>query len=463
MREMRRKEDRMENMISIIIPEAEDHTYLIRCIHSIRRQTWKKIQILLAGAYDKQELLQEEYLICPNGIGEAVERAEGEYLFFCSITSVMTENTLEALMKAAENPEVCTMGGCYIPDGKNFRQEPEADRSIYGKLFSKKLLAKNGIPYEETMHYAEELFTFRYRNLFGSLKKDETVYIYETDAGVFHRAAPEELTDQETDALLALYGSLSETMRPEYLNFLSGITQECIGIRNPYYLVLRISKQFHDQYQWNARIARSYVKSWYETFLQDEDPVKYEQVKNYLLLYEGEEDYRKVILDACGLNEELFEYLKKYDAREYLFYRETLPAITRKEAAIREGREDGWIREEGKETKEKLLAMAEVMKDMNQRLAGMEKGIKAGGGSKEIGTRLDALTGMMGSLSQRFAGMEERIKAADSSEPPIVIQGGYDMLNGPALADFVVEKYQTGNLGLKTIWKSFLAWLKYKL
>ena len=73
--------------------------------------------------------------------------------------------------------------------------------------------------------------------------------------------------------------------------------------------------------------------------------------------------------------------------------------------------------------------MAEVMKDMNQRLAGMEKGIKAGG----------------------------------TSEPPIVIQGGYDMLNGPALADFVVEKYQTGNLGLKTIWRAFLAWLKYKL
>ena len=93
----------------------------------------------------------------------------------------------------------------------------------------------------------------------------------------------------------------------------------------------------------------------------------------------------------------------------------------------------------------------------------MEKGTKAGEGSKEIGTRLDALTGMMGSLSQRFAGMEERIKAADSSEPPIVIQGGYDMLNGPALADFVVEKYQTGNLGLKTIWRAFLAWLKYKL
>ena len=42
-------------------------------------------------------------------------------------------------------------------------------------------------------------------------------------------------------------------------------------------------------------------------------------------------------------------------------------------------------------------------------------------------------------------------------------QGYSYELSGMQLADYVVDKYRSGSLGLKTFFKSFGAWIKFKL
>lgn len=435
----------MEPVVSIIIPEYPDHTYLIRCINSINRQTYRNTEIILVGTYLAEELPgADEYTILADygtdkgeGIRQAISAAAGEYIYFCSMTSVITANTLEELMLAEKNENVWTMGNCCIPDGKNFKRCRNMEISLYGRLYKKQKLMEDGLEYPSGCHFAAPIFVLSYLNLFAMTEVNDKIYIYETDTEVFDIEKPERLNDSNVDQILTLFDKASETMRPLATFLLKEIADKCIGLENPYYLIMSISKKFYRNYTWNTWIADNYVKKWYTYFLKYREAGLYQNIRDYLKLYEEEEDYLRVILSTCGLSEELYGYMKKYEAEEFLFYREKLPVIT-------------W---------------ENINPDILNRKQEKSKTNDSGKFENELRTveeRLDKVLSLIDGLNMSFADINTYIRSVKAAEKPEIIQNSYDVLTGPELADFIIKKYEKGTLGLKTILKSFLAWLKYK-
>lgn len=96
----------MEPMISVIIPEFDDDTYLIRCLNSIKRQTYNNVEIIIAASKCDNKIIEkynlkllkkkEEYW---DKLNTAIECSNGKYIFFCDVNMVLSPNALQQLLE----------------------------------------------------------------------------------------------------------------------------------------------------------------------------------------------------------------------------------------------------------------------------------------------------------------------------------------------------------------------------
>ena len=142
--------------------------------------------------------------------------------------------------------------------------------------------------------------------------------------------------------------------------------------------------------------------------------------KSYLRLFENEEEYLNVILKALMIGKEQYKLLTQYNLKDYLFYMDKVPNSA------------------------DLLTYIEEVNNLKNLLDSERK-------------RIDHLENIKLDLPGRA------ISSGDNKISSVNVNGREQLLSGPELADFVVNSYQKGNLGLKTILKSITAWIKYKL
>ncbi len=130
----------MSDLISVIVIDEKDSMFRERCLNAIKRQTYTETETIV---------ITEE--TC-KAVMEACCKAGGEYLFFCSVTSVIQDNTLEELhaMTQKSDGDVLACADIYTKDSGTDYQRYAGDISLYGKLFRKDRLTELRLMTEET-------------------------------------------------------------------------------------------------------------------------------------------------------------------------------------------------------------------------------------------------------------------------------------------------------------------------
>lgn len=195
----------MNPLVSIIIPESDNNTYLVRCLNSIARQTWPEIEVLLIEQANKKISFQKDCtglidslsLRISDSLKSALENAAGEYVFCCSRTSYMTPNTINELIENlchTENDEnTIAAASIYAPDDINYRRYEFGELSSYGKLIKTDLVnrcresvhIKSQSPDSESIFLAaisaKQVMFFREAQVYESdeqvLKKELTCFV----------------------------------------------------------------------------------------------------------------------------------------------------------------------------------------------------------------------------------------------------------------------------------------------
>lgn len=181
--------------VSVIVPIYNGRRTIDRCINSLIRQTYKKIEIILVddGSTDGSrvicELFSKKYenivSICKsnNGVSAArntgIENAKGKYLMFSDCDDYYEEDAVEKMINASiygtsdlviggvkkyftNNVEqVCCSTGIYEREQVNKiicqMQENFMLNQMWGKLFRRDIIKDNNIFLCENMSIAEDL------------------------------------------------------------------------------------------------------------------------------------------------------------------------------------------------------------------------------------------------------------------------------------------------------------------
>lgn len=418
----------MEKKISVIIPQNEDHTYLIRCLNSICRQTCKNIEIVLTGAdYPKEVIEKYPAVTRMENAGNTKEewlsiinKANGDSIYFCSETSVLAPNVLADLLVHAEDGEAYMTAQCVLLEGENLSNCVKAEASIYGKMLKKEILLELLATNEIDGIYALEWAVLEYLNRFQRLECDEQVFVYETNSQVFETHPPVFLEEEAQKKWLEKIKVYSVETRNAFIEswILAAIQEE--QIEQAFSIAISVAKTISDK-EMNYEIARKYVSGWYQDSLEKEKYF-YQLVLNYLECFEYQEEYLRVILGACGIEREQYELMKHCTLEDYLFFKDKPKEKTEEEKIFEKqlGELENYLREELESSRGKIEQLLQQ--------------------------------------NMEFIAAKE-VRAEDT----VAVVKNYETeLEGPVLAEYVIAKYQQGGLGLKTIWKSFVAWVKYK-
>ena len=119
--------NKINPLVSVIIPIFKVESYLIRCLYSVQNQTYKNIEIILIddGSPDECPFICDNFALHDNrfivlhqknmGLGEArnsgIKISKGEWICFIDSDDWVDENYVEVLLSAAINSN-CLMSVC---------------------------------------------------------------------------------------------------------------------------------------------------------------------------------------------------------------------------------------------------------------------------------------------------------------------------------------------------------------
>jgi len=189
--------------VSIIIPVYKVEPYIVRCVDSVLRQTYRHLEVILvddcspdrsmqlAQEYIEQSLLSKDlqfaYLKhdCNRGLSAArntgMDAATGEYVFFLDSDDEITVDCVELLTKPLEDNNYDLVVGNYKNIGKYEYYQPidftgeivgqekiaqsYYDRKWYpmawNKLSSLEYLRGNGLYFQEGLIHEDELWSYQ--------------------------------------------------------------------------------------------------------------------------------------------------------------------------------------------------------------------------------------------------------------------------------------------------------------
>lgn len=394
----------MNNMISIIVPDCNDRTYLIRCLNALRRQTYQDIELLLVGTEYSNELLQEYHAICKPDLSAAVSAATGERILFCSMTSVLAVNVLEELSSGSKESGAWLSARCMVPDGSNFKAADDAGLSLYGKLFEKEktLAVLAALPDNAAW---TNIFVLSYLSAFEKVEISETCFLYETVEQAVELSLPQNMSESELRSWFAQTTRLTDADR-------HSLTRQWVALAAPeeaFFRVLMAAKCFPEDKALNYSLASAYIKNAYCSALAEQNEPLYDGVKEYFEIFNSEGAYQTVLCRLCEICEEQLDCMLRYGLKDYLFYYDRIPC------------QNTWL------------------KKMNE--------------AEELCRR----------AAERAQKLEEQLSGSIGADDQTMTRTVLDALRGPALAECMIGQYRKGRLGAMTILKSSIAWLKFKI
>lgn len=418
----------MQKKISVIITEHKEHAYLIRCLNSIRRQTYQNIEIILTGTGYPKDITQEYPAVVmaenarskEGGWKNIFEKAGGDYIYFCSETSVLAPNVLEDLFQHIGGNAVCMAARCMVPNGNDFKDCANAEATAYGKILKKELFwekLKTSVADGTCRLHELEAAVLEYVNLFSGLEYAESAFVYETDESALELHLPPLLQEEAQNEWLAKIKIYSSETKNALIGMWISDEMQRNGTGQAAAAIMRVARVLNLEKEINYEIAHRYVKQWYEKAVEQEQESFYRMARDYLGCFDTQEAYQRVLLYACGIGREQYAYMKKSSLEEYLFYKDKLMDEQNFLCRI-----------------EEMEALKKGLEDSRNEIDVLKKKVSA----------VIAGEGVEGNVPEAVWDDEIRLK-------------------GPALAEYVIDKYRQGWLGLRTIVKSFMAWAGYKL
>lgn len=214
----------MDKLVSIVIPIYNEEKYLIRCVSSLLRQTYKNIEILLIddGSIDSSPKICDDlekkykciktYHKSNSGLGltrnYGIEKASGDFIVFVDSDDYITDNAIECLMKNESKYNADLIIGNFIYMGK--KQPVNIDCRVYnndevvnkvllhmagsdpkhedsiscmscGNLYKKEVFEKYGLkfPSERKLIWEDMAFNFQYIPKCNKVQViDDPIYVY---------------------------------------------------------------------------------------------------------------------------------------------------------------------------------------------------------------------------------------------------------------------------------------------
>lgn len=195
--------------VTIVVPVYNVEKYIVKCIDSVIKQTYKNLEILIIndGTKDNsikiiENLFKDNRIKIINkingGLSSARNRgileATGEYIFFLDGDDWLEENTIELLIKNIDNTQIIGANYyLYDEETKNKKKlnlklkynikekgiylfQNEMEVIVCNKLYKVSFLKENNLFFKEKIIHEDEEFTFKCYMLADKIKyiKDYT-------------------------------------------------------------------------------------------------------------------------------------------------------------------------------------------------------------------------------------------------------------------------------------------------
>ena len=190
-------------MISVIVPVYNTINFIDSCLTSIINQSYRNIEIIVVddGSTDGAGKKCDDFAVIDKRIkvfhiinggvskarNYALERASGDYIYFCDSDDLLYEDCLETLIKNIDDSIDCSIGGYIItgPTGKKIADNQTYKESfisiedtlvdfyepihkkfngyIWNRLFKRSIIQNNNIRFKESIYIKEDgLFLVEY-------------------------------------------------------------------------------------------------------------------------------------------------------------------------------------------------------------------------------------------------------------------------------------------------------------
>ena len=299
----------MEPLVSIIIPEFEDDTYLIRCLNSIKRQTYQNYEVIIANNINSSKKMWA-----------AVKKACGELLFFCRVTSVLAPNTIQILVENTESDmEHCFMAICLKETQKGYSNVCGMSQSLYYKLLDKKRFIECMESKEKDFEGQNLIVMAHYLQRSAGLTIERSAFIYENElAGAFDDSGKIDSVEQIDE-----FGNLlskQELEKQETKAVYHLLLEMLCDIGKQVYVVSVIAVNYKSDLEWNYQLAKIYIKKAYEEAKTDNDEKLYDEIKKYILIWQDKPEFLKLLLDILNIDVKEKELFFKYSLEEFIYF-----------------------------------------------------------------------------------------------------------------------------------------------
>lgn len=428
----------MKPFVSVIIPEFDDDSGLIRCLNSIDRQSYVNTEVIVAGRSCPSSLAGARAVKIVEGqnreqaLNRAVAEAAGKYVLFCSATSVLSYRLIETLINESEKKGDFVSAPVMSFDEENDVAGDGMRVFIWGYLFSVDVIRREKIGFIEKHPFSDVLFLMSYmrashRSCTTAGGADEAIIEYDKSVLSVY---PDSVSADHIEHLLKYAGSISGNFGADYVIGVFLHLEGEISVESLFECAVFSAKNLMEARKLNYSLAGYCVRRYYESLVQLRDERMYEKLRMYLRNFEVQKDYITVILKSVGIGPTQYKVMRRSDLTSYLDH-----AARVVEGSVISKSEQIAV------LKEKLRLQQKQMAELERRAADMSENIRR---------------------------EEERKKTAAQARRSDVQAEKTDVktensLAGPALGEFVEECYLDGKLGLRTAAKSVLAWSKYKL
>lgn len=404
----------MEPLISIIIPKFQDDKYFTRCINSILRQTYKKIEIIVADKDLIKNFGEIKGIRCvENSVGdvwqmlnEAIQFAKGEYLFFCDVSGVLSPNLLKDIVEMANDS--LAVAEVYKMDDNMLHLDIKNEFSITGKLFDKAIILERKIVFKNDEVCPEYSFLTQYTKACKNIRNSKKTLYEHKEEHYFNLSKMMDVGRIKRCIVDLQEGTLSEEGSA---SFISSLFEEVEKYdrrddskRIDYVeMATTVLEHYSELPELNYELAKRYIKSIFLDCIDRQDEIVWGKLQKYFYSIKNEYLLR-VILDYFELDIERYEYLRSCTLKEYMFYQRNIP------------------KKEEVNSNEKILEAIQLLNE-----------------------KIDA----------------QELKTQTNVVKEVCYQNQF--LQGVELGEYVLSEYKEGRLGVKYIIKFLFAWIKKKL